>query len=195
LIALDIVVLNGARANDTKVDEANDILKSALETFGQVSAFRLRDEAIADCLGCFGCWIKTPGQCVIDDSARLIANKMAQSDLVVYVTPVVFGGYSSELKKVLDRQICAILPFFTEVKGEFHHPPRYEKIGKLAAIGVLPEPNPASEEIFKKLLFRNSLNKQAPKYTTAIIYSSDNPETIREKINRMLAELEVKKIE
>ncbi len=116
---------------------------------------------------------------------------MPLSDLIVYVTPIVFGGYSYQLKKVLDRQICGILPFFKNVNGEIHHPQRYEKIGKLAAIGVLPEPEHRSEEIFKTLLYRNSLNKQASHHAAAIVYDKDAPKEVKEKICSLLSQVEV----
>jgi multimeric flavodoxin WrbA len=189
---LEIVVLNGARPKDSKVDKTTEILQSTLSNFGQVSVYRLRDLKVADCTSCFGCWIKTPGKCVIDDDAQQIIQKMPLSDLIVYVTPVVFGGYSYQLKKVLDRQICSILPFLKNVNGEIHHPQRYEKIGKLAAIGVLPEPEHKSEEIFKTLLYRNSLNKQASHHATAIVYEKDTPKQVQEKIDRLLNQVEAK---
>jgi multimeric flavodoxin WrbA len=189
---LDIVVFDGARANDPKVDEASEVLQSALQAIGDVSAYKLRDLKIADCLACFGCWVKTPGQCVIDDPAREIAVKLAQCDLLVYVTPVIFGGYSYELKKALDRHISTLLPFMKKFNGELHHPQRYEKKHKLAAVAVLPSPDPTSETIFKTLLYRNSLNWQATHQTTAIIYDNDNPETVKTKIDSMLMELEDK---
>jgi multimeric flavodoxin WrbA len=189
---MNFVVLNGARATDAQADKAADTLVSLLGGIGQVAAYRLRDHPIADCLGCFGCWIKTPGQCVINDSAREIADKMCLSDLTIYVTPVVFGGYSYELKKVLDRQICTILPFFKTINGELHHPQRYDKIGKLAAIGVLPAPNSASEEIFKTLLYRNSINKQASHQAAEIVYDTDTLKQFQEKIVNLLAQVEVK---
>jgi multimeric flavodoxin WrbA len=191
-VVLEIIVLNGARAKDAKTDEVTDALNSTLSTAGQASIYKLRDLKVADCLGCFGCWIKTPGKCVINDDAQAIISKMPLSDLIVYVTPIVFGCYSYELKKVLDRQICGILPFFKNVNGELHHPQRYEKTGKLAAVGVLPEPNPKSEEIFKTLLYRNSLNKQASHHGTAIVYEKDTQQQVKEKINDLLAQVEVK---
>lgn len=129
---MKVVVLNGARDGDVKVDEVCSVLSSTLQKFGEVESFVLREIKIADCLGCFGCWIKTPGQCVIDDAERDIAKKLAYADLKVYLTPIVFGGYSYELKKSLDRQICNILPFFAKEKnGEIHHPSRYEKDAKI----------------------------------------------------------------
>jgi multimeric flavodoxin WrbA len=189
---LDVIVLNGARTNDRKVDEANETLLLALQKFGNVSTYRLRDLKVADCVGCFGCWVKTPGQCVIDDPAREIAAKIAQSDLLICVSPIVFGGYSYELKKALDRQIPTILPFMKKYKGEIHHPRRYDKRHNIAAIGVLPQPNPESEAIFKTLVYRNSLNWQAPKQATTIIYESDNQTTIEGKVSGLLTNLEVK---
>ena len=187
---MDVVVLNGARAKDRKVDEVTDILQTHLAS-ANVSSYRLRDLKVADCVECFGCWVKTPGQCVIDDAAREIAYKMPRSDLIVYVSPVVFGGYSYELKKVLDRQISGILPFMERFKGEVHHPQRYDKRGKLAAVGVLPAPDQSSEEIFKTLLYRNSLNKQALKQGTAVVYESDNAAAVESKVKALLADLEV----
>jgi multimeric flavodoxin WrbA len=188
---LDVVVLNGARAKDAKVDEATKILQANL-TSANVLTYRLRDLKVADCVGCFGCWVKTPGICVIDDPAREIASKLAQTDLLIFVSPIVFGGYSYELKKVLDRQIPTLLPFMEKYKGELHHPSRYDKKHNVAAIGVLPDPNPESESIFKTLVYRNSLNWQAPKHATAIIYDSDNQAAVEGKISGLLTNLEVK---
>jgi multimeric flavodoxin WrbA len=185
-------MLNGARAKDTKVDETSSILFNTLQSIADISVYRLRDLTIADCVSCFGCWLKTPGTCVINDDAIEIAQKMPLSDLIVYVTPIVFGGYPYELKKMLDRQISGILPFFKNVKGELHHPQRYNKSGMLAAIGVLPQPNVASEEIFSTLLYRNSLNKQSTRCATTVVYEKDTPNQVNKKIDLLLEQLEVK---
>jgi len=47
---------------------------------------------IAACVGCFGCWVKTPGNCVIDDYGRETTRKAIQSDLMVGLIPVTFGA-------------------------------------------------------------------------------------------------------
>jgi multimeric flavodoxin WrbA len=189
---MEIIVLNGARPQDAKADETSEIFVQTLRGLGQVSTFKLRNIAVADCLGCFGCWVKTPGECVINDAARDMAKKLVNSDLTVWVTPIVFGGYSYELKKVLDRQICRIMPFFAKVNGELHHKPRYERYAKMVAIGVLPQPNLESEAIFKKLVFRNAINLYAPHYSSGIVYDSDGAEIIRQKTNNALAQVEVR---
>jgi multimeric flavodoxin WrbA len=40
-----------------------------------VLLFKLRELAIAPCTGCFGCWTRTPGECVVEDSARDILDR------------------------------------------------------------------------------------------------------------------------
>lgn len=186
---MQTVILNGARSGDLKVDEVCDVLASSLQGRSQVDTFKLRDIQIADCLGCFGCWVKTPGECVIDDAERGIAKKLALADLKVYVTPIVFGGYSYELKKALDRQIGNILPFFTKVDGEIHHAKRYDKNGSLVAVGVLPQPDVESETIFKTLVERNAINMRAQPCATGIIYLTDSAEQVTAKVNGLLVEV------
>jgi len=97
----------------------------------------LRDLDIAPCVGCFGCWIRTPGECVIPDAGRDVAKTVIRSDLTVFLTSVTFGGYSSELKKAVDRLIPLVSPYFRRVGGEVHHRPRYRCHPRLLGVGLL----------------------------------------------------------
>ncbi len=114
---------------------------------------------IKPCLGCNACWLKTPGRCIIKDEMEPVVVRLAASDLQVLITPVTFGGYGFQLKKALDRCIPILLPFFEWIGGEMHHPLRY-RYGKrrLAAIGVLGEPDAENERIFHHLVGRNAIN-------------------------------------
>ena len=84
----------------------------------------LSEIRISDCLGHFKCWTKNPGICTIDDASRDITRKMMSGDLLVFLTPMVFGGYSYHLKKAVDRLIPNVLPFFERIDGEIHHAKR-----------------------------------------------------------------------
>ena len=61
----------------------------------------LSQQTIAPCLGCFGCWTKTPGRCVLRDDAVTIYPRIAKSSRVLYVSAVVFGGYDVPMKTML----------------------------------------------------------------------------------------------
>lgn len=124
--------------------------------------FDLTAMTIKPCRGCFGCWLKTPGVCFTRDDMDEVIPLMAQADMQIMITPIDFGGYGFHLKKTLDRSIPILLPFFVRVGGELHHPLRYE-YGKrrVAAIGVMSEPDAESERIFHTVVRRNSINMHA----------------------------------
>jgi multimeric flavodoxin WrbA len=84
-----------------------------------------RDE-LAFCKGCFGCWIKQPGECTIKDAMSEINNNFINSDVVVYLSPVIFGQFSANIKSAVDRWLPNILPFFiTRSDGSTMHSSRY----------------------------------------------------------------------
>ncbi len=124
----------------------------------EVKAFNLAGMEIKACRGCFSCWVKTPGHCIIEDDQESILRAMAASDRVVWLTPITFGGYSPELKKALDRIIPISLPFFGKVRGETHHPLRYPLRRRLLVIGTQKREDASSEGIFRRLVERNAVN-------------------------------------
>jgi multimeric flavodoxin WrbA len=103
------VILNGSGKDDEALESIYNIIVNELTSIEwDVESFILRDLKIAYCVGCFECWVKTPGVCRFNDDGREIARQFIQSDLSIFFTPVTFGGYSAELKKALDRIICLI---------------------------------------------------------------------------------------
>lgn len=186
------LIFNGSKGEDNSLKLSQEIIEAELKERGwQVDTLQLRDMDIGPCLGCFGCWIKTPGICVINDSGRIIPEKIVGSDLLIFLTPITFGGYSPELKKALDRAIPMLLPFFRKVDGEVHHVMRYKKYPKLVAIGSLPNPDEASEKTFKELVFRNAINYASPKQAVGIVYSDLSSEEVQKAIMGALSEVEV----
>lgn len=137
--------------------------------------------------------MQTPGVCVIDDAGRDVARAFIQSDLVIFLTPVAFGGYSSELKKAVNRLICVLSPFFVKIEGEVHHRPRYERYPRLVGVGVLPQADAESERIFTTLVGRNAINMHAPAHAGGVVLSSQGADEIRERIQALFATVEVRK--
>ncbi len=172
---MNTTILNGALLGDDYIDSLQEGLVGQLSARGhRVRAWTLREEKVAFCLGCFECWTKYPGLCRIDDVGRDVTGSIINSDLVVYLTPVTFGGYSSKLKKALDRSIGLILPFFTRIEGEVHHVPRYDRYPRLLGLGVLPAPDPEQEQLFTALLRRNAINMHAPASAAGFVYRNQD---------------------
>jgi len=184
------IVLNGIGQAHRNLDYVGEIAVDELHRLGcSVKSTFLRDLAIAPCMGCFGCWVQTPGVCLIDDAAREVTRKMIQSDLVVYLTPITFGGYSSDLKKVLDRSIGLISPFFTKIDGEVHHRKRYAQAPKLLGVGIAHEPDEESARIFKALIDRNAINMHNKAHAACVIDEDQSEAEIHELLHTALHEL------
>lgn len=182
------LVLNGSTTEKSTVNIVSDYLVDFLRINNhEVDVIALRNEKIASCLGCFGCWLKTPGECVIEDAGSDLPRKVIQSDVVFLLTPATFGMYSSELKKALDRFACPVLlPFFEKINGEIHHSNRYSKYPSLVAIGVLPNSDEESENTFTTLVGRNGINLHT-RALSSIIYENDKPNIIKEKVMATLS--------
>lgn len=82
--------------------------------------------SIQNCIGCFGCWIKTPGKCVIKDGYDNLGEVFSKADKVIIISKCIYGGYSPFVKTVLERCISYLLPFFTIINNETHHKARYK---------------------------------------------------------------------
>jgi len=185
-----VCLLDGGRADGNGGGSIADALERSFSMRGWSKiTYRLGALDVAPCLGCFGCWVKTPGICIIDDVGREIARSAIQSDLVVLVTPIAFGGYSSTLKKAVDRLIPLILPYFRLIGGEVHHVKRYASYPRLLGVGQLSEPNQEQARIFRTVLERNAINMHAPKHVACVLDPSvANPlERIEDALTEVLS--------
>ncbi|WP_105614413.1 NAD(P)H-dependent oxidoreductase [Vallitalea okinawensis] len=118
------------------------------------------------CVGCFGCWVKTPGLCVFDDFGRRLNKHFVESDYVIILTPVVYGCYSTAIKRVLDRTVPNILPFFKIINNEVHHAPRYDHYPQLIILGYGEDITESEEKTFRALTQANAINFQLDKAKT-----------------------------
>lgn len=58
---------------------------------------------IRHCIGCFGCWIKTPGKCVMKDGYNNIGKILSKAGKVTIISRCFYGCYSPFVKNILDR--------------------------------------------------------------------------------------------
>lgn len=182
-----VVILDGSMEGVEELPPILEILNDELSRGGaEVQVFSMRGINLAHCVGCFGCWLETPGECVMADRGREIVRAIVRSDRAVLFTPVTFGGYSSALKKVVDRWIPLVLPYFGKYHGETHHKPRYSRYPRLLAVGVQKRPDNEEAKIFKLLVGRNAINFHAPTFAAEVVLSTDDPETLRYRFKELL---------
>lgn len=77
------------------------------------------------CRGCFGCWTRTPGECVVHDGLEETGAWLGAADELLLISRCCFGSLSPAVKRVLDRAISYIHPYFEIRSGQMHHKRRY----------------------------------------------------------------------
>jgi multimeric flavodoxin WrbA len=187
------LILDGFEKENDSIVRISKDLKGVLEKRGwEVESISLREHDITPCQGCFDCWVKIPGACKIEDDGSEILKKLVQSELIIHYTPITFGGYSSQLKKLMDRFIPVLLPYFQKIDGEIHHKFRYESRPSIIVIGVLNEPNEAQEKTFRKLVKRNSLNMGAPLHEVIVHSENNDKSDLFNQFTTLINKVEVK---
>ena len=182
------VILDGSREGDDALNTPHRVILDELTGAGwDVEPFILHRLGISYCRGCFECWVHTPGVCVSTGAGRDVAKAVIQSDLAVFLTPVTFGGYSSELKKAVDHLIGLVSPFFTKIDGETHHKTRYEKYPRLLGVGVMPAEDAESERIFTTLVERNAINMHSPAHAAGVVLARRKDPEIQADVRSLLA--------
>lgn len=85
-----------------------------------------------NCIGCFSCWINTPSKCIIKDEFDNLTKQLSKTDELIIISKCRYGCYSNEVKKVLERCIGYVLPYFEIRNKEIHHQSRYKNKLKLS---------------------------------------------------------------
>ena len=185
------IILDGSHANDSTGGRVRAALTAQLQAWGwDVEHIALCEKKIGNCAGDFFCWVRTPGVCNVDDDNRAIAEALVASDLMVYLTPVTFGGYSSTLKSMVDHLIQNVTPFFARVAGETHHQKRYKKNPDLLAVGWIDARDAQSEAVFRHLVQRNALNLHSKTWVGDVVLAGQSDGELLASAQKWLNDLQ-----
>ncbi len=109
--------------HDLPIEEWNKISHNYAKNWQIVSD----DGFIRPCIGCFGCWDKDPGKCIIHDGYENMGHLIHHADEVVIISRYTWGGFSSFVKNVLDRSLGYGLPFIEIKNGHSYLKKRYNE--------------------------------------------------------------------
>jgi multimeric flavodoxin WrbA len=156
---MKITIINGNKISSS-FDDYLDRLIAGIKTEGhEVSLLTLRDFKIQPCCGCFGCWFKTPGECVMRDESADVCRAVINSDFALWAAPVTMGFPSALLKTAFDKCIPLLDPYMAIDNHEAHHHSRYPQYPRW---GVLLETNENTDsrdlELIGNILSRTALN-------------------------------------
>lgn len=167
--------------HDLNVEDSKEIVQT-LPKGSKVLSKEM--DNIKGCLGCFNCWIKTPGKCIIKDSYSDINKWILENGTCVIITEIKYGCYSSYVKRVIDKFPSGLLlPFFTTINGEIHHVPRQNNsILKFVVIGYGQDVTSDEAQTFKTLIKRNMINLSVTDYKSYVIKDSSEAKEILENL-------------
>lgn len=178
---MSLVILDSFQSENNISIALKNILKSRGEEFFY---FLLKDMSIKRCSGCGACGDKTPGKCIIKDDMQQVFKAIAKGEFVIMLTPIRFGGYSSQLKIAVDRFMVLGLPFYYVKDGTLFHRTRYGHKNYIG-IGLTEGETKGQEENFKKIVSQNADNLS---YTgKALVFKTSNTiSEIEKEIDKIL---------
>ena len=161
---MKVTIFNGSprgKKGNTQV-MVKEFSKGARQAGAEVENVFLVKKKIRPCRGCFTCWIKTPGICVIKDDMAELIQKFGESDIVVFATPVYVDNVTGIMKNFMDRLIPFIDPHYEKDEGgECVHISRSEKQAKLVVISNCGFPEQSHFQVLELLFKRVARNMRS----------------------------------
>lgn len=96
-----LVLENSPHKNGSSNLLADHFIKGATEVGHTVTVFDAARANLHPCMGCDACGMS--GECVQKDDMAEIKEKILDTDMLVFVTPLYYFGMSTQLKMVIDR--------------------------------------------------------------------------------------------
>lgn len=142
----------------------------------------LNYDNINNCIGCFNCWTSTPMNCIHNDKCKNSCKKILKSDTLIIISKCIYGTYSYKIKKILERNIGIVMPYFTIRNKEIHHKIRIKN--KLNFITIFyGDISNKEKQLLERLVNRNALNFNLNK--PKIFYFKDE-EDVRRNLNEFI---------
>lgn len=153
---MKLTVFNGSprgeKGNTSVMVEA--FLAGARDAGAEAEHIFLVNQKIRPCLGCFGCWVKTPGECAVKDDMAELLRKFVAADIVVFATPLYVDNVTGIMKNFMDRLVPLADPHFEkDEQGQYRHVPRFARRPKIAVISNCGFPEQDHFQVLR-LLFR-----------------------------------------
>lgn len=105
---MKVTILQGSARKKGNTARVLTWVEEELTSMGHdVDSIYLHSKNLKGCMGCGKCKEKSePAGCIQKDDVPAVLEKMIQSQLVIFSSPLYFWGFSAQIKAVIDRTYC-----------------------------------------------------------------------------------------
>lgn len=147
---------------DLRSEADDEIYKVIQNLFDEpLKIITLGDKSINACIGCWSCWLKTPGKCVMKDQMTESYRDYINSDSVILLMDTAQGFVNHHAKAFFDRTIPHYNPYIEIVDGECHHVARYKKYPDLVFYFNTKGLTSQEEQVIEDYLYRTAYHFQS----------------------------------
>ncbi len=140
---MKVLALNGSPR--MKASSTNHMLTPLLEGMEAAGAetelIHIRNLDLEACIGCYTCWVRTPGECIHKDKDGMAAalEQYNTADMVIFGTPVYHFTMTGIMKTFIDRTLPRLEPWLIphpHLPGVTGHPERVHKPEKIFVVSA-----------------------------------------------------------
>ena len=150
------------------------LLEGAAEAGAATENVLLAKKKIGHCIGCFTCWTKTPGKCVLKDDMENLLKLYMASDIVIMASPLYVDHVTGIMKDFMDRSLPLVCPQFEMGDaGQTRHVARYGKYPAIVWVSNCGFPEKDQFAVLRLACERDIRNNKAQ--IIAQIYRGQGP--------------------
>lgn len=150
---------------DLRINPDTETIAGISSLFDEQPGYKfLGSEAIKSCIGCWTCWLKTPGRCLFKDIMTETYPDYVNSDKVILLLDTAQGFINHQAKVFIDRTIPHYHPYIEIVDGECHHKARYERYPELYYFFEDQDLNQEEAQVIEDYLYRTAYHFQSKSY-------------------------------
>lgn len=130
---MNILIINGSpKGNNSNSYKLTKAFIKGLNSKcdNQIKQIDVYSSNIKPCLGCYSCWEKSPGKCVIKDDMKQNIDNILWADTIIYSFPLYYFSIPGALKNFIDRQLPMNCPQMSKDSELGGHPSRYDVSSK-----------------------------------------------------------------